>query len=207
MNSLFIIGSAPAMTNLETTTRTPHSCWVEDELSALDGIAQAELVMTGQMSAMDLLNAAILRIELSNPLINAVTATNLELARERARVAGSGGIFAGVPTLLKDLMAYPGLPLEFGSRAFADQIAHNGSEYTQALDEAGLIVVGKSTTAELGLLGTTEPLARGATRNPWDLSRSPGGSSGGAAAAVASGMVPVAHASDGGGSVRGPAAL
>ncbi|WP_203416607.1 amidase [Paracoccus sp. MKU1] len=128
-------------------------------------------------------------------------------ARQRIEGLAPDGACHGVPTLLKDLLADPGLPIGLGSRLMAGQIAPQGSAYTEALDAAGLVVLGKTTTSEFGLLGTTEPPATGATRNPWDLTRSAGGSSGGAAAAVASSMVPVAHASDGGGSIRGPAAL
>jgi amidase len=186
---------------------SPQSAWAEDAFTSLDAVGQAELVRTGKVSPLELVDAAISRIERLNPLVNAVASIDFELARKRARTIEHTGPLAGVPTLVKDLLPYPGLPCEYGSRAFLGQVAAAGSEYTEALDAAGLIVLGKSTTSELGLLGTTETLARGATRNPWDLSRSAGGSSGGAVAAVASGMVPIAHASDGGGSIRGPAAL
>lgn len=179
----------------------------EDDLARLDATAQARLVQRGEVSPLELVEAAIRRIERLDPAINAVAASGFELAREKARNAGTTGPFAGVPTLLKDLVAYPGLPLGMGSRLFQGQVPPAGSAYTEALDASGLIVLGKSTTSEFGLLGTTETLACGATRNPWDLERSPGGSSGGAVAAVAAGMVPVAHASDGGGSIRGPASF
>lgn len=183
--------------------RTTHRLPLAD----LDATEQAHLVRTGELSALSLVDAAIARIEALNPEINAIVASDFERARERARRVGTEGGFAGVPTLIKDLLAYPGLPTGCGSRLFQGQIAASGSDYTEALDAGGLIVLGKSATSEFGLLGTTEPLAQGATRNPWQPTRSPGGSSGGAVAAVASGMVPVAHASDGGGSIRGPASF
>ncbi|MES1942680.1 amidase [Salinisphaera sp. PC39] len=179
----------------------------DDELGTLDATAQAQLVRDGEASARELVDAAIGRIERLDPALNAVAATGFEQARQRATDIDTTTPFAGVPTLLKDLIAYPGLPFTLGSRLFEGQIAPVGSPYTDALDAGGLIVLGKSTTSEFGLLGTTETLACGATRNPWDPSRSPGGSSGGAVAAVAAGMVPVAHASDGGGSIRGPASF
>ncbi len=190
-----------------------------DALMDLDAVAQAELLSAGDISAVELARAALARIERLNPLVNAVcsldperalaVARDVKTARpgEFARSGGSGGPLAGVPTLIKDLTAYPGLPVGAGSRIFQGMAAPAGSPYTGALDAAGLVVLGKSAASEFGLLGTTEPLVYGPTRNPFDLSRSPGGSSGGAAAAVAYGMIPVAHASDAGGSVRGPASL
>ncbi|PLY01455.1 MAG: amidase [Desulfuromonas sp.] len=167
-------------------------------------MAQADLVRRGEVSPLELVDAAIARIESLNPQINALASSDFALARGKALAASSHGVLAAVPTLIKDLLAYPGLRLERGSRLFKGHMAEVISPYAEALGRAGLIALGKTTTSELGLLGTTETLACGATRNPWDLSRSSGGSSGGAAAAVASGMVPVAHASDGGGSIRGP---
>jgi amidase len=178
-----------------------------DPFAALDATAQAELVRTGRASALELVEAAIGRIERLNPKVNAVASASFDKARERARTALLSGPFAGVPTLIKDLLPYPGHKAEFGSRLFSGNVAQAGSDYTQALHNSGLIVLGKTTTSEFGLLGTTETAACGATRNPWDLGLSTGGSSGGSVAAVASGMVPIAHASDGGGAIRGPASL
>ncbi len=179
----------------------------DDPLPLVDvsATAQATLVRSGQRTVEDLREAAITRIARLNPKLNALSGFDLTLARQ-ATPRGNGP-FTGVPTLLKDLLAYPGLPVAFGSRLLAGNVAQAGSPYTDALDAAGLVVIGKTATSEFGLIGTTEPLANGATHNPWDLRCSPGGSSGGAVAAVAAGMVPVAHASDGGGSIRGPASL
>lgn len=173
----------------------------------LDATAQATLVKSGEVQAIDLIDSAIERIERLQPRVNALVSFDFDLAREQALAAPATGVFAGVPTLVKDLLTYPGHPTGSGSRLFQGHRPPAVSPYAQALGQAGLIVLGKSATAEFGLLGSTEPLANGATHNPWHLDLSPGGSSGGAVAAVASGMVPVAHASDGGGSIRGPASF
>ncbi len=178
-----------------------------DEFVHMDATEQGRLVRDGEVTALELTEAAIGRIERLNPRINALASADFDLARQHSRDAAGQGVFAGVPTLLKDLLAYPGYECALGSRLFKGQKAQGGSPYTEALDESGLVVLGKSATSEFGLLGTTETAANGATRNPWDLRRSPGGSSGGAVAAVASGMVAIAHASDGGGSIRGPASF
>lgn len=153
------------------------------------------------------MDAALARLEAVNPRLNLVAAADPERARAVARTIRPGAPFAGVPFLVKDLLATPGLPLGAGSRLLRGQPAPPASEYARALEDAGLVVLAKTTTSELGLLGTTETLAHGATRNPWDPARSPAGSSGGSAAAVAAGVVPMAHASDGGGSIRIPASV
>lgn len=180
-----------------------------DSYVLMDATEQARLVSTGEASPLELVDAAIERIERLNPHLNALASGNFDLARERARdlCPTARMPFAGVPTLLKDLLNYPGHNAGFGSQVFKDQPAQGGSDYTSSIDAAGLIVLGKTTTSEFGLLGTTETLAYGATKNPWNLALSTGGSSGGAVAAVASGMVSIAHASDGGGSIRGPSSF
>lgn len=176
-----------------------------DDLARLDGVAQAELVARGELSAVELVNACQSRLERIDPLIRSVVTRDFDAAR--ARVArGVSGPFAGVPFLFKDVCAYPGLRCSFGSRLFARNVAASGSPFTEHVDAAGLVTVGKSATCELGLIGSTETLLEGVTHNPWRLTLSASGSSGGAAAAVAAGIVPLAHASDGGGSIRGPAA-
>lgn len=178
-----------------------------DPFFRLDATAQAALVKSRQVSALDLVEAAIARIERLNPVVNAVIHQKFEQAREQARSGrwNPEAHFGGVPYLIKDLSDTKGFPLEFGSRLFAGNHAKRDLGAVERAREAGLIFLGKSITPEFGLLGTTEPLLCGATRNPWDLSRHAGGSSGGAAAAVASGMLPMAHGSDGGGSIRIPA--
>lgn len=173
-------------------------------LARLDGVAQAELVARGEVSAAELLEACAQRVQALDPLLRAIS--TLDLDRARATVPAPGP-FSGVPFLIKDVSTYPGLPWSVGSRLFARNVAAHGTPYTARLDAAGLVTIGKSATSEFGLLGSTETLLHGVTHNPWDLSRSAAGSSGGAAAAVAAGLVPLAHANDGGGSIRIPASV
>lgn len=172
--------------------------------SELDATALAELVARCELDAVELLEACCARIEALEPSIHALAGMDVERARERARLPITGP-FAGVPTLVKDLLPVPGTRCEMGSRLFRGNVATEGAPFTTRLEASGLVTLGRTTTSEFGLLGSTETLLAGATRNPWDLSRSATGSSGGAAAAVAAGMVPLAHASDGGGSIRIPA--
>jgi amidase len=176
-----------------------------NDFSQLDAVAQASLVARGEVSALELVEAAIRRIEAVEPAVHALASHDFEAARRRAASRPAGPL-GGVPFLVKDLLPYPGQRCAMGSRLFRANMAAQGSPYTTRLDVAGLITLGKSTTSEFGLLGSTETRLEGVTRNPWNLSWSATGSSGGAAAAVASGMVPMAHASDGGGSIRIPAA-
>ena len=177
-----------------------------DPLARLDAVAQADLVARGELTARDLIDACERRLKLNNPLIRAVVSTDFAAARARAEGPLSGP-FAGVPFLFKDLCPYPNQRCAFGARLFGGHVPTEGSPYTACADTAGLVTVGKSATSELGLLGSTETLLEGVTHNPWDLTLSAAGSSGGAAAAVAAGIVPFAHASDGGGSVRIPASV
>ncbi len=176
-------------------------------MTTLDASALAELVRTKQIAPTELMEGALSRMERLNPLLNAVVSLDVDLARSKAKSVAQEGIFAGVPTLIKDVLAYPGLQLSMGGDFLPPFKVPMGSPYTDALDASGLVVVGKSATSELGLLGTTESVCRPPVANPWNLRLSAGGSSGGAVAAVASGMVPIAHASDGGGSIRGPSSF
>ncbi|NMO16016.1 amidase [Pyxidicoccus fallax] len=169
-------------------------------LARLDGIAQAELCARGEVSAEELFEACLARIDALNPLLRAA----VTVARERPEPA-SRGLFSGVPFLVKDAMAWPGLRWSMGSRLYAGNVAQRQTPYGRRLEESGLVCVGKSATSEFGLLCGTETLLEGVTHNPWNLSCSAGGSSGGSAAAVAAGLVPLAHANDGGGSIRVPA--
>lgn len=174
-------------------------------IAFLDAMALAGLVRSGQVTPLELVEAAIGRIERLNSKLNAVVTPMYEEARRQAQRPPSGP-FAGVPFLLKDLLAaHVGVPLTSGSRLLRAFMPARDSELVTRLKRAGLIVLGKTNTPELGILPTTEPRLFGACRNPWDLGRSPGGSSGGSAAAVAAGLVPMAHGNDGGGSIRIPA--
>ncbi|MGI9598616.1 MAG: amidase [Acidimicrobiales bacterium] len=183
------------------------------ELHELDASGQAELVASGQVSSRELADHAIARIESLNPDVNAVIWTDYEAARKQADAVTAngddGGLFAGVPFLLKDIGAtQAGLPHWMGNRALkaADHRRASDTELGSRFRRAGLITLGKTNLPELGSSPTTQPLSCGPTNNPWDADRSPAGSSGGAGAAVASGMVSIAHANDGGGSTRLPAA-
>ena len=174
----------------------------------MDATAQAELVSSGQASPSELMDAAIERAEKVNPEINAIIHDLSDEAREAAAGEIPDGPFRGVPFLLKDLgAAFAGQPLHMGMRALkeADFRAPMDTFLADRFRNAGLITFGKTNTPELGILPTTEPEAYGATKNPWDTTRTPGGSSGGSGAAVAAGIVPMAHANDGGGSIRIPA--
>ncbi len=175
------------------------------DLAALDATGQAELVRRGELTALELVDAAIARVERLNPRLNAVVSTCFERARDRAR-GGPSGPFAGVPYLLKDLIVEEeGLPFTEGSVWLRDHVSGFTSTLVTRLRAAGLVVLGRTNTPEFGMAPTCEPVLHGPTRNPWDLTRSTSGSSGGSAAAVASGMVPMAHGNDLGGSLRFPA--
>jgi amidase len=181
-----------------------------DDTRWLDATAQAELVASGKVSPAEMVNAAIERVERYDGALNALTYRWFEAARELASSSQlPDGPFRGVPYLLKDLYAAEaGKPLSNGSKAYkaADYISSEDTTLVSRYKASGLISIGRSNSPEFGSVPVTEPEAWGPTRNPWDLSRTPGGSSGGSAAAVAAGIVPIAHASDGGGSIRIPAA-
>lgn len=185
--------------------RTQAISGAGDGLDRLDATAQADLIRSGQVSASELVEAAIVRIEATNSALNAVTHKQYDQARVRAAGPALDGPFAGVPFLVKDLLPVAGAPNTMSCRALAGAVASQSPPYARAFDAAGLITVGRTNTPEFGLIDTTEPKLFGPTHNPWDLARSPAGSSGGAGAAVAAGMTPMAHASDGGGSIRLPA--
>jgi amidase len=179
-----------------------------DDLARMDATDQAELVRAGKMSAAELVEAAIARIEKVNPELNAVIHPLFEEARREAAGELPDGPFRGVPMVLKDLLCYSaGHPFHEGMRFLKEQgWTEDEDQYLAAkFRAAGFVFVGKTNTPELGILPACEPDAHGATRNPWNTAHSTGGSSGGSAAAVASGMVPVGHANDGGGSIRIPA--
>jgi amidase len=179
-----------------------------EDLARLDATAQAELVRDGEVSAEELTQAAIERAESLNPELNAIIHPLYEQGLETARAELPVGPFRGVPFLFKDLGAgLAGQPLHMGVRALkeADFRLPVDTFLGERFRDAGLVTIGKTNTPELGILPTTEPDIYGPTHNPWDLDRTPGGSSGGSAAAVAAGIVPIAHANDGGGSIRIPA--
>jgi len=179
-----------------------------DDLSFLDATECAALVTRGDISPLELVDAAINRIEKVNPEINAVIHPLFEEARTAAGADISAGPFRGVPAVVKDLDgSLAGAPGHLGNKLLKETgwVDDHDSYLFAKLRAAGFVFVGRTNTPELGLQPTTEPLAYGPTRNPWHTDRGTGGSSGGSGAAVASGMVPVGHAGDGGGSIRIPA--
>ena len=176
------------------------------EFDSHDAVGLAALVARREVTPLELVDAAIARIERDNPRINAVVHTQFDRARATARGELPDGPLRGVPFLLKDLMAQDaGEPCSYSTRLLANARPARDSELVTRYRRAGLIVLGRTNTPEFGIYGVTEPALRGPTRNPWDPAHTPGGSSGGSAAAVAAGMVPMAHGGDGGGSIRIPA--
>jgi amidase len=182
------------------------------QTAALDAIGQADLVRAGEVTPVELVQAAIDRIEAldDGPTgLNAVIHRRFDKALTEAADADLVGPFRGVPMLMKDLWpTVAGDPLHLGNIAMknAGYVHPEDANITRAYRAAGMVILGRTNTPELGAVATTEPLSYGPTRNPWNTNHSPGGSSGGAGAAAASGMVPAANASDGGGSIRIPAA-
>jgi amidase len=168
----------------------------------------AELVRSGELSSRELVEGCLDRIEALNGELNAFVHVDADGALTAADAVGAGDErpFAGVPIAIKDTAAVAGLPYTLGSDAFGDFVPAHDAFVVRRLREAGFVVVGKTNLPEFGILPVTEPRRFGPTRNPWDTDRTPGGSSGGTAAAVAAGMVPLGHGSDGGGSIRIPAA-
>ncbi|GGP89886.1 hypothetical protein GCM10010278_80420 [Streptomyces melanogenes] len=175
-------------------------------VTALDATGQAELVRSGQLSAEELLTAALTHIERLNPRINAVITPTFEQALDQVRAGLPEGPFTGVPYLLKDLATEQhGVRFTEGSAFLRAHVSRQDQDLVRRLRAAGLVLLGKTNTPEFGMSPTCEPLLHGPTRNPWDPTRTTGGSSGGSAAAVAARMVPAAHANDAGGSIRFPA--
>lgn len=169
-----------------------------------DGTAMAAGIAAGETTALEQVEAAINRARAVEAQINGFASESFEMARSDAAGLLSGA-FAGVPSAIKDLIDWRGAPTQSGSRGLAGRAASRDNIFAAKWRGAGIVSLGKSATPEAGLISSTEPLSNGPTRNPWDLSRIPGGSSGGAAALVAARVVPFAHASDGGGSIRIPA--
>ena len=175
------------------------------DYAAYDGLGLAELVRKGDVSARELTDLAIEKIDALNPSLNAVVHKAYDAARAQADASPSGP-FAGVPFLIKDLfLRVAGMPRTDGTRFSSNDPDTEDDLLTTRFREAGLVLLGKTNTPEYGITGTTEGQKLGRCRNPWNTDHISGGSSGGSASAVAAGLVPVAHASDGLGSIRGPA--
>ncbi|HVW70914.1 MAG TPA: amidase family protein [Steroidobacteraceae bacterium] len=175
------------------------------ELDEYDATGLAQLVRKGEITPLELVERAIRRIEALNPKLNAIVSDSFELARRRAREPVRQRVFEGVPYVIKDTQEFAGLPCTKSSRALAQRVPTQSLPFIDAVEATGAIPLGIANAPEYALAATTEPLLYGPCHNPWDLERSAGGSSGGSAVAVASGMTPLATASDGGGSIRIPA--
>ncbi len=177
---------------------------LSDELAFSSALELAARVRAREVTPVELVELYLERIERIDPQLNAFVTVDPDGALARAREPLSGP-FAGVPIPIKDLSETAGLRTTYSCRAFADNVPQWDSGAVRRLRTAGFVVIGKTNTPEFGTIAVTESELNGACRNPWDLTRTPGGSSGGAAAAVAAGLAPVAHGSDGGGSIRNPA--
>jgi amidase/6-aminohexanoate-cyclic-dimer hydrolase len=175
------------------------------EYGNYDAVGLAGLIRNKQVSASELLDEAIARTAKVDPQINAVVVKHCDYAERQIARGLPGGPFTGVPFLLKDLEILEGTRTTSGASLYKDNVADHTGTLAQRFLNAGVTIFGKSSSPEFGLMPTTEPRLFGPTRNPWNLAHSSGGSSGGAAAAVAARILPVAHASDGGGSIRIPA--
>jgi amidase len=178
------------------------------EVAFLSAVEQARLVRAGEISSTELVTRSLERIERLDPTLNAFVTVCGDEALEAARVVDAtpgDAPFRGVPIGIKDLAATAGIRTTYSSRAYADYVPEFDLAVVRRLREAGFVIVGKTNTPEFGTVAFTESELNGATRNPWDTTLTPGGSSGGAAAALAAGLVPAVHATDGGGSIRIPA--
>lgn len=179
---------------------------MREQLAAWDAVETAARIANGEVSAMEVVDAAIRRARSWQPRINAIAHEDYDSAKATSAQPPAGPL-SGVPTFVKDLEDVAGSPTGFGTTAVPHVAAKSTAPSVAQFLSTGLISLGKSTTAEFGFTGTTEPVFGAATRNPVDLAHSSGGSSGGAAALVAAGVVPIAHGGDGGGSLRIPAAF
>jgi len=193
---------APSSGNLSSSDPKPSF----DYAKYFDGVSRGEALTKGEISSEQLVSDAISRAKRVNGSINAIVNDLYESSEAISKTTDGGG-YSGQPSFIKDLEDWKGAPTYYGSRAFKG--AENQESYgafVRTWHDSGIIALGKTTTPEMGLISSTEPLVTGATRNPWNTDRIPGGSSGGSAALVAARVVPFAQASDGGGSIRIPAA-
>lgn len=192
-----LVSAAATTTVLGAARRT--------ELDDHDATGLGQLVRKGEVTPLELVERAIRRINALNPQLNAVVSSSFDLARSRAHEPVRQRVFEGVPYVIKDTQEFAGLPCTKSSRALAQRVPTQSLPFIDAVEATGAIPLGMSNAPEYALAATTEPLFYGPSRNPWNVGRSSGGSSGGSAVAVASGMTPIATASDGGGSIRIPA--
>src|SRR5688572_8197924 len=193
-------------TTMSTAGATrPEAVGLLSDLSSYDAMALAELIRTRQITPGEVVEDTIRRIEAINPKLNAVIYKTYDRARKRASASVGDGPLAGVPFLVKDNATIAGVELTRGSRALRGDVPDQTAPFFAAAENAGLVLMGATNMPEMGLIDGTENALYGPTRNPWNLDYSPGGSSGGSAACVAAGILPLAHGTDGGGSIRIPA--
>ena len=181
------------------------SAYCDDVMGTRDGVGLAALIAAGEIQAYEVVDAAIDRARKVNPALNAIVTETFEQARYQQKMPATG-LLAGVPSFIKDNEDVEGVPTLIGTRALPNRPADASSRFVKQFLSAGLVSLGKTTLPEFGLTATTESLVTGSTHNPWNIDYSTGGSSGGSAALVAAGVVPLAHGNDGGGSIRIPAA-
>src|ERR1700730_8132086 len=181
------------------------------ELNQLDASELAARIVRRDISPVEAVDAALARLEETEPALNAFAAIDVDGARRAARAAETAvmrgdalGPLHGVPVSIKDLIEVAGLPARYGSATLKDNIARADAPSVERLRNAGAIIIVKTTPSEFGYRGYTKSLVHGNTRNPWDLARTPGGSSGGAVASIAAGVTPIGLGTDGGGSIRMP---
>jgi amidase len=191
--------------NAADTAKRVHA-FTDDVLADHDAVALAELIRKGELSATEVAQAAIARARSVADKLNAIEIAAYDQALEQTHLPAKPGIFAGVPTFIKDNADLEGFPTRNGTRSYTPATAEENGPYTAQYLSQGFTVLGKSRMPEFGFNASTEFEADHPTRNPWKTDYSPGGSSGGSAALVAAGVVPIAHANDGGGSIRVPAA-
>jgi amidase len=196
--SAVAVGAAPSFAAGEPTAPT-------SELSSYDAMGLAELIRTRQVTSLEVVEDTIRAIDALNPKLNAVIYKTYDRARQSASEPIAPGPLAGVPFLVKDNATIAGVRLTRGSRAQRDNVPDRTAPFFEATDHAGLVLVGVTNMPEMGIIDGTENVLYGPTHNPWNLDYSPGGSSGGSAACVAAGILPLAHGTDGGGSIRIPA--
>ena len=204
-SSFALVALGKVLASLVPGATRPATAAPLSDLSSHDAMGLAELVRTRQITPGEAVEDAIRKIEAVNPNLNAVIFKTYDRARRRALEPLGDGPFAGVPFLVKDNATIAGVQLTRGSRALRSNVPDKTAPFFAAAERAGLIVLGVTNMPEMGLIDGTENVLYGATHNPWGLDYSPGGSSGGSAACVAAGVLPLAHGTDGGGSIRIPA--
>jgi amidase len=204
-SSLALTGVTEILCGLVAGAMRPATAAPGSDLSSYDAMGLAELIRSKQIAPGDAVEDTIRKIEAVNPTLNAVIYKTYDRARQRTAEPLGNGPFAGVPFVVKDNATIAGIRLTRGSRAQRDNVPDKTAPFFVAVENAGLVLVGVTNMPEMGLIDGTENVLYGPTRNPWNLDYSPGGSSGGSAACVVAGVLPLAHGTDGGGSIRIPA--